>query len=211
MKNNLIPLAVAITGLFGLPAIGHAQATDGAFINGNVGTVSVHQGSLDSDDISYGGNVGYRWAISPDTLIGIEGGYVDLGKFSYPASVTYLAPIDAPPTEPLTLFGRGRTEWSGWTIGVNGRFNLSSKWYIGGRVGFLRAGVSERIRINRPDSSVLRLDDDYNANGWYAGTGLGYDFSKSFSLGLNYDYYNAKKSGSKINPDVISASGEYRF
>ncbi len=211
MKNIMLPLTLAAAGLFVLPAIGHAQATDGAFVSGNLGSASFDSGSIDETDTSYGINGGYRWAVSPSTLIGFEAGYVDLGKYSFPASVTALTPIGTPPTEPTTYFGSGTTQLSGWTIGANGRFNLSPNWYIGGRVGFLRVSVDSRIRIDRPDGSVMKDHYDVNADGWYAGTGFGYDFSNNFSIGLSYDYYSAEKDGAKINPDVVSVSGEYRF
>ena len=57
--------------------------------------------------------------------------------------------------------------------------------------------------------AVTRVDD--NSNKWYAGAGFGYDFSSNASIGLNYDYYKASKSGLEVNPRVISVSAEYRF
>ena len=211
MKNTLLPVALAAGALFVLPAIGHAQATDGAFINGNLGSASLESGSIDDNDISYGVNVGYRWAVPPGTLIGFEVGYVDLGKYSLPTSVIYLTFPGTQPNVPTTIVSSGTTEMSGLTIGAYGRFNLSPNWYIGGRAGFLRASVDSRLRTAGPYDSVVLQNRHVNADGWYVGAGFGYNFSNKFSLGLNYDYYIAKKSGSTISPDVVSVSGEYRF
>ena len=212
MKNTLLPLTLAAAALLVLPTFGYAQAIDGGFVNGNFGRTSFDSRWIDDSDTSYGVNVGYRWAASPETLIGFEAGYVDLGKYSFPASITSLQPVNVPWTEPEIYAGRGSTKTSGWTIGANGRFNLSPNWYIGGRAGFIRATLDSRIRINRPDNSVFRDDYTNHADGWYAGVGVGYDFKSNFSLALNYDKYSAKDQGYKlVNSDVVSVSGEYRF
>lgn len=213
MKNTLHLITLAAVGLFVLPAIGHAQATDGAFINGNLGSASLDRGPIDDVDTSYGVSVGYRWAVSPRALIGFEAGYVDLGKYAGPISISIsgLPPIGTLPTEPEIYPGIVSTEMNGWKVGANGRFNLSPNWYIGGRAGFLRASVDWRVRVNKPDDSFELNHYDFNENGWYVGAGFGYDFSNNFSLGVNYDYYSAEINGSKINPDVVSVSGEYRF
>jgi OOP family OmpA-OmpF porin len=46
---------------------------------------------------------------------------------------------------------------------------------------------------------------------WYAGAGVGYNITQNFSLGLNYDYYDAKKHGLDLSTDMVSVSAEYRF
>jgi OOP family OmpA-OmpF porin/outer membrane immunogenic protein len=51
------------------------------------------------------------------------------------------------------------------------------------------------------------LDD----TSWYAGAGVGYDFSNNASVGLNYDYFDAKKDNVDLSTDMISLSAEYRF
>lgn len=100
---------------------------------------------------------------------------------------------------------------NGWTIGASGRFNLPPKWYIGGRAGFLRASVDSRAQIYGSDGSFVLGHYDDHADDWYAGAGVGYEFSNHFSVGLNYDYYSARTYGYRMNPDVVSVSGEVRF
>ncbi len=107
MKKTMLPLISLVAGLFLLPVIGRAQAIDSAFVNGNLGSIFLDRGSLDGNDISYGVNLGYRWSASPGPLIGFEAGYVDLGKYSFPASITQISGIGTPPTDPATYFGRG--------------------------------------------------------------------------------------------------------
>ncbi len=213
MKNTMLPLALAAAGLFVLPAIGQAQALDGAFVNGNIGNSTLDSGPIDDNDTSYGVNVGYRWAVSPETRIGLEVGYVDLGKYSGSVDMytTPISPIGTLPPEPTISAVNVTTEMNGWTIGASGRFNLSPKWHVGGRAGFLRASVDFRAPIYESDGSFVLGHHDDNADGWYAGAGVGYDFSNHFSVGLNYDYYSARAYGYRMNPDVVSVSGEFRF
>jgi OmpA-OmpF porin, OOP family len=213
LKGTLGLLALAAAGLFALPVIAKAQATEGAFVNASLGSASLNLGLIDGNDASYGVNAGYRWVVSPGTLIGFEAGYVDLGRYSAMTTIstTPLAPLGGPPGVTETYPAIASTKLSGWTIGANGRYSLSPNWYVGARAGFVRASVNTRARTTGSDNPDWRIRSDFNADGWYAGAGFGYDFSKNLGLGLNYDYYSAKSHGLKIAPDVISVSGEYRF
>ena len=188
MKNTLLALALATAGLAALPA--HAADTNGWFINGNVGQSNLSKGVYDDDDTAFGANVGYRWALAPNFLFGVEGGYTDLGTFS-------------PKGNPS---GFGDAELKGWNLGVNGHFNINENWYLSGRAGFFRADLKGTYG---PLAAPVAVDD--HSNKWYAGAGFGYDFSNNFSVGLNYDYYKAEKSGLKFDPDLVSVSAEYRF
>jgi opacity protein-like surface antigen len=186
MKNTILAIALATAGLTAISA--HAADQSGFFINGNVGQSDLDKGGFNDNDTAFGGNVGYRWALNPGFLLGVEGGYTDLGKFSTKRS----ALID------------GQAELKGWNLGGNGHFNFNNNWYVSGRAGLFRADrtVSE--------ADVGKLVDD-TKNGWYAGAGFGYDFNTNVSVGLNYDYYKVDKNSFDLNPRVVSVSGEYRF
>ncbi|WP_300615096.1 porin family protein [Dokdonella sp.] len=188
MKNTLLAIALT-TGLAALPIASHA-ANSGFFINGNVGQSSIDKGGYNDDDTGYGANIGYRWAVAPNFLLGVEGGYVDLGSVS-----------------PRRGFGDlGKAELSGWTLGVNSHWNLTDNWYLSGRGGYFRGDVKGGYAVG---PLAVRVDD--NSNKWYAGAGFGYDFNNNVSVGLNYDYYKAEKSGLKLDSDLVSVSAEYRF
>jgi opacity protein-like surface antigen len=200
MRNTLLAIALAAAGFAALPAAHAADDHSGFFINGNIGRSSLDQGVYNDDDTGYMGNVGYRWALSPNVLLGVEGGYTHLGSFS---------PENVPP-------GFGEAKVKGWNLGVNGHFNVADNWYLSGRAGFFRATTQASYfgpSITDPTGTVVvpvnRLDD--TSNKWYAGAGFGYDFNPNFSLGLNYDYYRAQTAGYKFDPDLVSVSGEYRF
>lgn len=188
MKTTLLALALT-AGLAALPLASQA-AESGMFINGNVGQASIDKGGYNDDDTGWGANLGYRWAVAPNFLIGVEGGYVDLGS------------ID--PRRGYSDFGKA--ELSGWTLGANAHWNLTDNWYVSGRGGFFRGDLTGSYAVG---PLAVRVDD--TSNKWYAGAGFGYDFNNNFSVGLNYDYYKANKNGLDFNPSLVSVSGEYRF
>ncbi len=196
MKNMLFAAALATTALLAVPAA-HADNTSGFFLNGNVGQSTLDKHGYDDNDTGYGVNAGYRWALAPNFLLGVEGGYADLGSFAPKASVG----------------GIGNAELSGWNVGANLHLNVTDNWYLSGRAGWfrgdLKGGYVNSLDPQTGAYGVTRIDD--NSNKWYAGVGFGYDFSNNASIGLNYDYYKADKSGLSINPRLISVSAEYRF
>lgn len=192
MKMTLIAMGLGAAGLLALPATSHAVDGDngGMFLNGGIGQSSLDNGAYNDNDTGYDANIGYRWALNPSAAIGIEGGYTDLGKFQARSSLT----------------GFPGAKVDGWTLGVNGHFNLTPQWYISGRAGMFRADV--KAAIAGTPAPVL-IDD--TSNKYYAGAGFGYDFSNNLSLGLNYDHYKVSKSGFSTNPDLVSVNAELRF
>lgn len=193
MRNTVLAIALASAGLFAIPSLSHAANASGFFINGNIGQSNLDKGAYDDNDTGYAANIGYRWAVAPNALIGVEGGYTKLGSFSPKGSFRGL--------------GLGSADIKGWTLGANGHFNLTDNWYLSGRAGFFRADV----RGSYLDGAGLPVRVDDSANKWYAGAGFGYDFNNNFSVGLNYDYYKANKNGLDFNPSLVSVSAEYRF
>jgi len=193
MKNTILAIALAAAGFAALPATSHAADTSGFFINGNIGQSNLSKGVYDDDDTGYSVNGGYRWAVAPNLLLGVEGGYTDLGEFSTKNSSRGL--------------GLGNAEVKGWNAGVNAHYNVTDNWYLSGRAGFFRADVKGGYLAS--DATARFVDD--NSNSWYAGAGFGYDFSNNFSVGLNYDYYKTDEHNLKLDPDLVSVSAEYRF
>ena len=190
MKTTLIAIALAAAGVVGVSTAQAADNHNGFFINGNIGQSNVDKGVYDDDDTAFGANLGYRWALSPNVLLGIEGGYVDLGKVSPKGGDARI----------------GNAEVDGWTLGVNGHFNVADNWYLSGRAGMFRSDPKGGYLDG---TTAVRVDD--SSNDWYAGAGVGYDFNTNFTLGLNYDYYRTEKGGLKLDPGVLSIGAEYRF
>ncbi|MEP6483849.1 MAG: outer membrane beta-barrel protein [Rudaea sp.] len=194
MKNTILAIALAASA-FALPAITHAaDASNGFFVNGNVGQSNLSKGLYDSNDTGYGANVGYRWMFSPNVAIGVEGGYTKLGSFD--AKI----PSDLGGTFP-------RASVQGWNLGLNGHFNLNPNWYVSARGGYFRGDVKGETFPSVATATYV----DSTSNKYYAGVGFGYDFSNNIGVGLNYDYYKTDTQGLKLDPRLISMSGEYRF
>ena len=198
MKNKtLLALTLSAAGLFAASAAS-AQSVPtqngGWFIGGNVGQTSINHGPYDDQATGYGLNGGYRWALNPSVALGVEVGYNDLGNI-HPKNVFNSQPVVA----------NGKTQLHGWTTGVNGHFNLSPNWYVSARTGIY--GWKGHGLSNDENPIRKGLDD----TSWYAGAGVGYDFSNNVSLGVNYDYFDARKQHVNLSTDMISVSAEYRF
>ena len=187
MKTMIVTVMAAAIAA-GVCAAAPAHA-DGFFVDGRYGR-SDFDGS--GKDVALGVNGGYRWG-----AFGLEGGYVDLGSLDHGYAV-----IDGPGSGTSGL--HSDSDVSGWTLGVNGHFNLDPNWYLSARAGLFHwksdmdlAGTTANAR--------------FSGNDWYAGVGVGYDFSERFGLGLNYDRYRAGKSGLDFSADVVSVNTEFRF
>lgn len=196
MKKNLLALAFASAGLLAAAAASAQDAphNDGWFINGNVGRTTVDKGPYNDHDTGYAIGGGYRWALNPSVALGVEGGYNDLGNIHVRNVFNSDDVVD-----------HGRSQLHGWTAGVNGHFNLTPNWYVsahGGVYSWKGHGLSNDVNPVRKS-----LDD----TSWYAGAGVGYDFSSNVSVGLNYDHYDASKNHVDLDTDMVSVSAEYRF
>jgi OmpA-OmpF porin, OOP family len=197
MKKTLLALAFASAGLLAVPAAFAQSApthNDGWFVNGNVGRTSIDKGPYDGHDTGYAIGGGYRWAFSPQVALGVEAGYNDLGNIHVKNIFNSNDVVQ-----------QGRSQLHGWTAGVNGHFNIAPNWYLsarGGIYGWKGHGLS-----NNENPIRTGLDD----TSWYAGAGVGYDFSNNVSVGLNYDHFDAKKDRVDLSTDMVSVSAEYRF
>ena len=203
MRCALLASFLAAAGMIATAALSRAAdvGSGGFFINGNVGQSRLDKGTgngLDTkftgNDTGYGVNVGYRWALNPSVALGFEGGYTRLGNFD--------------PEINFSGLGIFHTSINGWNAGVNGHFNVSPNWYVSGRAGLFRADIKSSYTQDI-SAGVVKVDD--TSNKYYAGAGVGYDFSNNLSIGLNYDYYKVNRGGLNFNPDLVSVSAEFRF
>lgn len=196
MNKRLITLALAAAGMVAATSAFAQDRSDNAgwFINGNVGRTSIDKGPYNDSDTGYAFGTGYRWALSPSVALGVEAGYNDLGNIKVKNIFT---------SDPV--LAKERSALRGWTAGLNGHFNMSPNWYVSARTGvygWRGHGLSNNTNPLR--KSVSKTD-------FYGGVGVGYDFSSNWSVGVNYDYYDAKKSNVNLSTDMVSMSAEYRF
>lgn len=194
MNKKILVLAVLAAGA--CMATG-AQARDltGWFINGGVGSAhyDASAGSFDGSDsgTSFQFNGGWR-----SQFIGIEGGYVDLGSISENDGAGSSAKLSG----------------KGWTLGVNGHFNPTEKWYISARAGLFRWTTHASVTVagDGEGGATYASGSDNGTNGYF-GLGTGVDFNRHWSLGANADYYQINGQGYDIHTKVYSVNLEYRF
>lgn len=212
MKKSLLALAFVSASACALPALarqagdaspdtagnyqpGQAVGTGNWFINGSVGQAHVAQGPYDDHPTTYAINGGYRWKVGQDLGLGVEAGYNDLGNFKAKNIFN---------SNDVNLTSQ-RHALRGWTAGVNGRIDVYRGLYVSGRAGLYgwhAPGLQDPQASNRHDLGKVS---------YYAGAGIGYDFSNHFGVGVSYDYYHAAKSGLKLTTDAASLTAEYRF
>lgn len=173
-----------------------AQAQDltGWFINGGGGSAhykATYDGvSGKESDTSFQINGGWR-----SQFIGIEAGYTGLGSVS----------------EHDDLGDSAKLTGKGWTLGLNGHFNPTDKWYLSARAGFFLWTLDASADIADGTGGTLHLSGSEHGMNGYAGVGTGVDFTRHLSLGVNFDYYKINKHGYDIGTKVYSVNMEYRF
>jgi OOP family OmpA-OmpF porin/outer membrane immunogenic protein len=198
-------VAIALAGLLIAPTASHAA---GWFVNGGVGQATWHK----SHAVGYQFNGGYRWSFTPGISVGLEGGYENLGQFNYPGaySPTSTTPGGGPVpytyayNPPVGGSGMGggsiKTKLYGWSAGGNARVDLGDHWYASAN-----AGLWYWYGYYPPVFTGWKTN-------WYAGVGIGVDVTRHYSIGLNYDFYDAPTGTNySLSTNLISFSAEYRF
>jgi OmpA-OmpF porin, OOP family len=182
-----------------------ALADGNVFVNTNLGASHYQVDNWNSgydNHFSKTGNagalrVGYRWNSVVD--FGVEAGYGYLGNLT--ARVAY----------PDGAIERDQVKTRGWLLGGNLNYNITDHWYVDARGGWFRARTLEQDRYISPRGTQFK---DYylsTATGEYFGLGGGYNFNKSFSLGLAYDTYRVPVGGDSFRVGMYSLQAEYRF
>jgi len=195
-----------------------AVAADGQFfVAGSLGQSNFNSsfadstGSHDRTDTQGALRLGYAWH-SGSLDYGVEAGYADLGKTSAGGSYTGLI-------RGVLLIERVdyRNQFSakGGILGGNLKYNIGS-WYLSGHAGWFRAKVGSEYNasytpINNPTASTTysRIRGSSTSTNEYVGVGAGYNISKSWSIGVGYDYYDLGSDYGHVN--AYSATAEFRF
>jgi OOP family OmpA-OmpF porin len=197
MKKNFVALALVAAGAFGVSGV---QANDltGWFVNGGAGRANYHATVGNFDVGSAHGtagilNVGYR-----TQFIGFEAGYTNLGSVSA-TSAGYKTKLSG----------------DGWTLGLNGHFNVTDQWYISARTGLFLWKLHAKETGYAPNASYSSRASTQSIDG-YAGVGTGFDIDRHWSVGANFDYYRISKRAANlgradIGSRLFTVNAEYRF
>lgn len=217
--NKILTVALGAALVAASASASAADANGSFFINAGVGQAQYHVGhtdglgyKLDDKDTAGALRFGYAWKVGNGFDLGVEGGYVDLGKL---VAKYHGENEDAS----LIVNEKADIEASGWILGANGKYTFSNKWFVSARAGWFRSTADasyryEEIYADAPDYREY-ASGDANGNGWYGGVGVGYDFAPNFSLGLNYDNYHGKAKTDLGSIDgnigVYTVTAEFRF
>lgn len=183
-------------------------------VNGGSSHYSVSHTSFDDkNDSAFGGVAGYRWVVDRPFSLGVELGYVDLGKEKASQDFRYGNALE----------DHYRAEFKGQAllIGANGKWDLPHGFTITARLGVAHS----RTKYNETyyyagyygsPSTTYQYRKDSNDNGIYAGLGFGYDFNENIGITATYDHYSLKAddiTGDKrtVNVGVTGLAVEYRF
>jgi len=197
MRKTLTALSIAAAFAVSVPALAQNTGdTDngGFFINGNAGHAQVISGPNSGSDTGYAIDGGYRWSLTPNFSLGPEVGYNDLGNVQI-KNVFNSQPVVA----------NDKSSLHGWTAGASAHYNFTPNWYVSGRAGLYA------WRGHGLNNDPFPVDEHRSDNGYYGGAGVGYDFNRSFGVGVAYDYYHADKSDLNLSTNLWSVNAEYRF
>src|SRR5699024_3027185 len=125
--------------------------------------------------------IGYAWHWNVD--FAVEGGYANLGKLK----TSWSEEFDKVYTS---------SKAQGLFIGAKVKYGFGSSWYVSARGGFLQGIIKQNGNGSYDNGSGTWVSDSFsnksNHLGEYVGVGIGYDLTRQFSIGLNYDYYHNK-------------------
>lgn len=185
-----------------------AQAQDGQFfVNGSAGqsnySVSGWSGGhRDNTDTQGALRFGYLWHAGALDY-GVETGYARLGEVTQHGSYSYLDPNGSP----AQFNYRQSLSTKGWLLGGNLKYNFGSSWYLSARGGWFRAKTTGTVDSAGFSGARYSQTDTRG----YVGLGAGYNFSKSWSVGVGYDYYDLGGRYSDAHVNAYSATAEFRF
>lgn len=215
MQKVLLSVAAAAALSFASFAVS-AATHDGAFVavNGGGSHYDVsHANFDDKNDTSVGVLAGYRWVVDRPFAIGVEAGYVDLGKMT---ATDAFVDTDNRYSDTYKYKFKGKA----LLVGANGKWDLPHGFTITARAGIAHSRIDytihEHVEDNGTTGDYKLFDGDSNDNAIYAGLGFGYDFNEHFGITATYDHYALKAediTGDKrtVNVGVFGGMLEYRF
>lgn len=153
--------------------------------------------SVSNDETAW--RIGAGWLPHPN--IGIELSYFDLGKPSYTSTATRPGSLDA------------SIKVTGWSIDVVPQYQFENGFGVFGRLGYARTDSDASFS----GSGAFRLAQSSTSatqNGWDAGLGVSYAFSRNFSVRGEWTYYpdlGDESMGGQWDANVFLISAVWRF
>jgi hypothetical protein len=214
MQKLLFAAAVAAaTSLTPFAAVASDAAPNGtspsgAFIHFGMGKVR-QSGDIRKYDNRKARNVdllaGYRWGLSDNVALGIEGGLTGLGRGEQKGA----ASSTGKPAE-RTRFGNAL-----WLLGANAKWNVAEQFSLTGRAGIAYSVAFFDSR--EAGSKKWRNKETATRGTQYIGVGVGYALTNHLDLTLQGTRYATTtfktKQGKKVSSggSTINAGVDYRF
>jgi opacity protein-like surface antigen len=153
---------------------------------------------------------GYRWQVSTPFALGLEVGYMDMGKVREGVDGAVFLPNG------VRKNVRFRSEFGAraFLLGTNGRWQLADTWSLTGRFGMahMRTRLAATMEVEGTSNSFRARAVNNTA---YAGLGVNYALSPKIDLGFNVTHYSATGSGFAVNElenvNVFGLSAEVRL
>jgi OmpA-OmpF porin, OOP family len=203
-------ISKAAIGAAIVAASSSAMAMDGQFfVNGEAaGQDTAFNNLRNRDPTSWAGAVrlGYMWNAGAFSW-GIETGYADLGSVA--GTNFHLISSEGGPYDPLRISAKTHGEMLGGNFKVHyGDY----RWFVSARAGYFHSQTTEHVH----DTFGLLSSGSASAsgNGFYAGVGVGYDFTQHFGMSLNYDLFHSQAPGiwqGHFGTSMYGGSLEYRL
>lgn len=210
MKKLVIATVVALS-LGTVPWVASASSAAGTFLRVEGGQARYDISKTRNDNRlapAYGLSAGYRWNVSTPVALGVEAGYMTMGKLDDRLSgVLY-------DTSGAKRNGLLRTEVGtrAYLLGANARWAVANKWSLTGRVGIAhvrtRLWASLEAEGFKAEGRKVLLK-----NSPYVGVGVNYAVSSSIDLGINVTSYSSKTlaASDRFNVNVYGISAEVRL
>ena len=185
-----------------------AAAQDGQFfLNGGLGQSNYSVsgwggGHRDNTDTQGALRFGYFWHAGAFDY-GVETGYADLGQITQNGSYSYLTLNGGSPQ----INYRQSLSATGGLLGGNLKYNFDSSWYVSARGGLFQAWTTGTVDA----VGYAGVRSSQTDTRGYVGVGAGYNLSRSWSLGVGYDYYDLGGRYSNTHVNAYSGTAEYRF
>ncbi len=191
-KSVAFPLLAAFLAL---PCVAMAASPYGeGFISGQIGQ-STLQGMTASQDTATGSALmgGYRWNINPMFQLGAEVGYANIGTYRDSYGGT-----------------SATAKLEGYLAGVTGKVNLDPNWYLSFEGGYFGAKQSTR-GSTFVGPNLYAYGQNHTKGSWYSGIGFGYDFNRTYGIGVNYNYFADNDGQVDLGSNMVSVRMEVRF
>jgi len=206
LKGLLAAGLVASAGLVSAPVLAQrapAMAQDaGFYLGGAVGQSRLKDAcegltiACDEKDTGWKVFAGYQF----NRYLGIEGGYVDLGKASASGTITGVGVT-------------GNAEVKGWELLGVGTLPIANNFSAYGKVGFFRWDLDVSATAVVPGFAVSTSASDDGTDMTF-GVGLKYEFTRNVAARLEWQRYNdigGSNTGGKSDVDLFSLGVVFKF